>query len=252
MVLLALALTRLIPVSEYMFDLEIFGIKLSFDLDLNLVMVVMAAGLAAAGMDWLLRSHPLMKRGRTIEHWLLPMLTTFILGVPLYLLTSGSLWWSGFAVGSVILVLTFWAEYIVVSPGDTNYPTATAMLTVISFALYLILAIALRYISARLLWLAPALLIATFLTSLRTLHLRLGGHWKFAWAAGIALINVQLAAGLHYWSLTPVGYGLLLLGPLYALISLAASIGEGTPLRRALVEPLVMLGLIWGVGIWLR
>ena len=193
MVLLSFALTRLIPTPEYALELQLPGIYVAFALDLNIVIIILAAGLTATGMDWLLRSHPMMKGKRTIEHWFLPMLTSLVLGVPLYLLPFGSLWWIGFAIGGVLLILVFWAEYVVVSPGDTSYPTAIAVLTVISFALYLILCIVLRYAGIRLFLLAPALLMATFLVSLRTLHLRLGGRWVFAWAAGIALVSVQLA-----------------------------------------------------------
>ena len=251
-VLLAFALMHLLPTSDYNLSLQLFGAVFSLSFNLSIVMIVLAAGIAATGMDWLLRGHPMLKGKRTLEHWMLPMLTTFVLGLPLYLLPAGLLWWGGFAIGAVLLILIFWAEYVVVSPGDTSYPTATAVLTVISFALYLMLTIALRYAGFRLIWMTPALWIATFLVSLRVLHLRLGGHWEFAWSVGIALISIQLAAGLHYWQLSPVRYGMLLLGPLYALISLAASLGEGIPLRRAFVEPVVMLGLVWGAGIWLH
>lgn len=250
MVLLSIALTRLLPESGYLFTVKLAGFSLTLDFNLNLLMVIAAAGLSAAGVDWLLRSHPLLRQGQTVEHWLLPMLTTFILGVPLSQLESNTLWGGAFAAGGLLLILTFWAEYVVVSPGDTNYPLATAVLTVISFALYLILAIAMRYLNVRLLWMAPAIFAGAFLVSVRTLHLRLSGRWEFAWATGIALMGMQLSAGLHYWPVSPVRFGILLLGALYALISLAAGLGEKLPLRRALVEPLVMLALIWSMSIW--
>ncbi len=251
-VLLAFALTRLSLAPQYKLELQLPGVYLAFNLNLSTVTVILAAALTATGMDWLLRGHPSLGSGHPFEHWLLPMLTAFVLGVPLYLLPAGPLWWLGFAVGGLVLVLVFWAEYVVVEPADPSYPTATAVLTALSFALYLILAVALCYASARLFLLIPALLLAAFLVSLRTLHLRLNGRWEVAWAAGIALVNAQLAAGLHYWPLTPIRYGLLLLGPFYALTSLAASLGDGIPLRREVVEPSIMLGLVWGISVWVR
>jgi hypothetical protein len=251
-VLLAFALTRFIQAPDYTLQLQLPGFYFAINLDLNTITTILAAGLTATGMDWMLRGHPALRDNRTIEHWILPTLTTFVIGIPLTLLPGGGLWWLGFGVGGVLLVLVFLAEYIVVEPADSYYPTATAGLTALSFAMYLILAVALRYAGARLFLVVPALLLAAFFVSLRTLHLRLSSRWQFAWAAGIALASVQLAAGLHYWPVSPVRYGLLLLGPLYALTSLAAGLGEGNSLRRAAVEPAVMLGLVWSVVIWVR
>ena len=250
-VLLAFALTRLLSASTYNLGVQIFGRIILFEFDLRLVIIILASGLTATGMDWLLRSHPMMGKKHTVEHWLVPMLTALILGLSLYLLPDGPLWWVGFGLGGILLVSVFWAEYVVVSPGDTSYPTAMIVLTVTSFALYLVLALALRYSNIRLFLLTPALFVATILVSLRILNLRLGGLWELAWSAGIAMVGVQLAAGLHYLPISPVRYGIFLLGTLYALTSLAASLMEGIPLRRAVVEPLMMLLLVWSAGIWL-
>ncbi len=249
-VLLAFALTRLLSAASYLLGFQVFGRIILFDVDLRVIIILLASGLTATGMDWLLRSHPMLKGKHTVEHWLLPMLTALVVGMPLYLLPSDTLWWVGFGVGGLLLVLVFLSEYVVVSPGDTNYPVAMVMLTVLSFALYLILALALRYAEGRLWLLTPVFFVATFLVSLRTLRLRLG-RWEITWAVGIALVGVQLAAGLHYWNVSPIQYGMFLLGILYALTNLAASLLEGMPLRRAVVEPVGMLVLVWGAGIWL-
>ncbi len=250
-VLLAFVLARLLSTSVYILVFEIFGRIVRLEFDLRVVIAFLASGLTATGMDWLLRSHPLMKEKRTVEHWLVPMLTALVLSVPLYSLPFGALWWIGFGMSGVFLVLVFWAEYVVVSPGDTSYPTAMVVLTVTSFALYLILVLALRYANLRLFLLAPVFFVASFFVSLRTLHLYLGRQWDGAWSVGIALVAVQMAAGLHYLPISPVRYGILLLAPLYALVSFSASLLEGMPIRRAAIEPAVMLILIWGAGILL-
>ncbi len=250
-VLLAFVLARLLSTSAYILAFEIFGRIVRFEFDLRIVIALLASGLTATGMDWLLRSHPLMKKKRTIGHWFVPMLTALVLSVPLYLLPLGTLWWMGFGMSGVFLVLVFWAEYVVVSPGDTSYPAAMIVLTVTSFALYFILVLALRYTNSRLFLLAPAFFAASFFVSLRTLHLRLERQWEGAWSVGLALVVVQVAAGLHYLPISPIRYGVLLLAPLYALVSLAASLLEGMPIRRAAVEPTIMLLLILGAGILL-
>ena len=250
-VLLAYALTRLIEFPQYTLGLQLPGVYLPYRFNLSTIATILAAGLTATGMDWLLRSHPSLGE-RTFQHWLLPTLTAFVIGVSLSILPPGTLWWIGFAVGGILLVLAFLAELVVVDSADPNYPAATAGLTALSFALYLILAAVLRYSGTRLLLLIPALAPSAFLVSLRTLHLRLSGRWEFAWSAGIALVSAQMAAGLHYWPLTPVQFGLALLGPLYALTGLVAALSEGIPLRRAVIEPALILAVVWGVAVWIR
>jgi hypothetical protein len=247
-VLLAFALTRLIQTPEFNLELQLPGFYFSYPLSLSAFMIVMAAGLTATGMDWLLRSHPSLGTTRTIEHWVLPTLATFIVGIPLTILPSGNAWWLGFGIGGLLLALVFLAEYIVVEPSASNYAIASAGLTALSFAVYLILTTALRFSGARLFLIAPALFIAAGLVSLRTLHLRIGQKWEYNWAVGIAIICTQIGAGLHYWPISPVQFGLISLGPLYALSTLIGNLLEGTPLRRALVEPVIALILFWSVA----
>jgi hypothetical protein len=251
-VLLAYALTRLIQTPEFTFELQLPGFYIAYPLSLDTVMVIMAAGLTATGMDWLLRSHPSLGATRTVEHWLLPTLATFIIGIPLTILPPGNIWWIGFGIGGLLLVLIFLAEFIVVEPSAPNYAIASAGITSLSYAVYLILVTALRFSGVRLFLLAPALFIAAGLVSLRTLHLRVGRKWELNWALGIALVCTQLGAGLHYWPVSPVQYGLALLGPLYALSTLTANLLEGVPLRRAMIEPLIALALSWGIAFLFR
>jgi hypothetical protein len=80
----------------------------------------------------------------------------------------------------------------------------------------------------------------------------MSGKWEFAWSIGIGLVCSQLAAGLHYWPLTPVQFGLLLIGPLYALINLAINLGESISIRRATLEPSIVAALCWGLAIFIR
>ena len=247
-VLLAYALSRLIQTPEITVELQLPGFYFAYPLSLDTLLVIMASGLAATGMDWLLRSHPSLGKKNTIEHWLLPTLATFIIGILLTVLPPDNSWWGGFGIGGLLLVLVFLAEYIVVEPSSPNYAIATAGLTALSFAIYLILTTALRFSGVRLFLLAPALFIAAGLVSLRTLHLRTGQKWEFNWAFGIALICTQIGAGLHYWPVSPVQFGLALLGPLYALSTLTGNLLEGIPLRRAMIEPLIALGLSWGLA----
>ena len=249
-VLLAFALTRVLPADETLLRLAIGEFFLTYPVSLATAMTVIAAGLAATGMDWLLRGHPALASRRTVEHWLLPTLTTFVVGASITLLPDGSSWWIAFAVAGAALVMVFIAEYVAVNPLAPSYSAAMGLLIALSFAVYLILLTTLRASSPRLILSVPAIVIASGLVSLRALHLRLQ-RWEFFWALGIAVVSAQLASALHYWPLSPLRFGLALLGPLYALTMLAGSLGESMPLRRAGVEPIVALALAWGAAVFL-
>jgi Protein of unknown function (DUF5656) len=251
-ILLTFALTRVLNIPQGNISISLFGLLLTIPISLNTVISLLAAAITAAGMDWLLRTHPSLEKGETREHWLLPTLTVLALGITLNTLPAGVTWWLGFGLGALLLVLIFLAEYVVVDYTDARYQLATAVLTALAFAIFLLLVVSLKASNGRLFLALPALFLASFLVALRTLHLRLNERWEFAWAIGIGLVGMQLGAALHYWPLTPVRYGLALLAPVYALTALSVSLADGVPFRRAVAEPAVMLILLWGLLIWFR
>ena len=250
-VLLALALTRIVRAPEFNLEMQLPGFLLSLPLNLTTVMSLLTAGLAATGMDWLLRGHPSLNGRPTLQWWILPTLTAFVVSIFLSVLPDGSAWWLGFAVSGLFLLLVFLAEYIVVDPGAPNYDLSLAGLTAISYALFFILAVALRYGDLRLYQTIPALFLSATFASLRILRLRLS-NWEYSWSLGIAFVCAQIAAGLHYWPLSSVQFGLMLIGPLYGLTNLAINLNEELPTRRAMLEPLVATVLCWGLAIVLR
>ena len=251
-VLLTYALTRLVNAPAFTLTLQLPGFYFSYPLSMGTAMTLMAAGLTASGMDWLLREHPSLQSERPIEHWLLPALTAFIIGVLLNILPSGSVWWIGFGFSAAILVLVILAEYIAVDPGAPSYAIASAGLTALSYALFLLFVIALRLAGARLFIIVPAVFLAAGLVTLRTLHLRLGGKWNFPWGIGVGFISAQFAASLHYWPLSSLQFALILLGPLYALTALAYRLNEDIPVRNAITEPGIILGALWIAAIFLH
>ena len=87
--------------------------------------------------------------------------------------------------------------------------------------------------------------------SLRVLQLRIGGSWPIKWTAVISLAIFEFTIGLYYWPLSPVRFGLLLLGPAYALVGITSSLEESPALSDIYMEPLVMLGIIWLLAIFL-
>jgi hypothetical protein len=251
-VLLAFALTRLIQSPRYTLTIALPGFYFAYPVTLGSAMTVLAAALSATGMDWLTRSHPALGQKSNIEHILLPTLTTFVLGAPLTLLPDGIVWWTGFSFAAILLVIVFLAEYITIDPSAPIYGFARAGITALAYALFLILATSLRYSGARMFLLVPAVFMAAGLISLRILHLDGVDRWDFPWAFGIGLVCAQIGAGLHYWPLTPIQFGLALTGPLYALTMLSISLVEEIPLRRAVLGPVIIVGIAWASAIFLR
>src|SRR5512141_688243 len=96
-VLLTYALTRLVNAPGLTLPVQLPGFYFAYPFTLGTAMTLMAAGLTATGMDWLLGSHPALQGKKTLEHWLLPALTAFIVGVLLDSLPGISVWWVAFA-----------------------------------------------------------------------------------------------------------------------------------------------------------
>lgn len=250
-VLLAFALSRLIETPRLILSLNLPGFYFAFPLTLSSVMTLFAAGLTAAGMDWLIREHPAFAKRSTRENIMLPTLTTFVLGASLSLIFESPTWWVGFLFGAILLGIVFTAEYVTINPSASMYAISRAALTALAYALFLILITSLRYSGIRLFLLVPAVFIVASLISLRILHLDGTDRWDFPWAIGIGIVCAQIGAGLHYWVLNPVQFGLALTGPLYALTVLSASLTEEIPLRRAVVEPIIIIGVSWVAAVFL-
>ncbi len=250
-ILLAYGLGRFVELPGRTLELQLLGVYIPLQISARTIVSFLVAGLTAAGANWLISDHPQIRKKSSIEHWILPALTAWVIGLPLYQLPLGILWWGGFLVGGILLTLTLLAEYIAVDPDDVRQPIAAAGLTALSYALFLMLAIALRYSGTRLILILPTLFIASWLVSLRTLHLRLGGKWAIAQSGIIALICAQISASLHYMPLSPISFGLVLLAPTYALTSLIANLAEGKNLRQAIVEPGLIFALLLLAALWL-
>ena len=231
-ILLAYSLLPFIQFPDRNLIFQLAGITFTFQMDFFTVIVLICAGLAATGTDWLIRDHPRLGAQRTYPHLLIPAMTSWVIGVPLSQLAVGLQWWAVFAFGGLLLVFVLISEYIAVDPYDNRHAPASVGLTAVSYALFLILSITLVASGTRLYVLLPALGFSVFLVTLRNLNLRLGGRWCVVWSAAIALVIGQVAAALHYWPLSPLRIGLVILGLAYALASLAGSMEEGRSLKN--------------------
>ena len=252
MIVLAYILARFINLPAWQVSRQLPGLYIGFTINVNLITSVLVALMTAAGANWLMSSHPASQGRQSLLHSILPALTALAIGIPLSSVPVGVGWWVGLIAGAVILVLVLIAEYIAVDPLDIRLPWASAALSAASFALFLLFAGALRGGSVRLLFAVPPLVFAAWLVSLRVTNLRLHGIWTVYESAIIAFLIGQIAAAFNYWPLSPVAFGLVLLGPSNALISLFCNLIEEKPSRTVIVEPVISLVVAWSAALIIR
>jgi len=251
-VLLAITLGKLIPIVGFSVTLQLAGLHAKLPLNFTTILSILAAGLAASGMDWLLRGHPSLNGRPTFQWWLLPTLTTFIVSITISILPDGQAWWIGFFISSTFIFFVFLAEYIVVDLDAPHYTISITGLTAVSYALFFILTIALRASGVRLIILIPSLFVAATITVLRILLLQMSGRWEPTWSLGIGLVCAQLAGSIHYWPLSSIQFGLLLIGPMYGLASLAVNLNENIKTRNAILETCSAIAICWTFAILIK
>lgn len=243
-ILLAYAISQYLAIPVNQIAIQLPGIFIPLNFEFRHLVTITVALLAATGMDWIISDHPNKVAGDRMQHWMLPALTAWVIGIPLYSIDAGLTWWGVFISGGILLILVIVAEYITVDPGDTRNTLVGIGLSALSLVLFLILAISIRATGIRLYLILPAVGIGSGLVALRILYLRSGNIWQYSWGLGISMFIVQIAAGLHYLPVSSVQFGLILIGFLYGLISISESVLQGTFTKTALLEPGIVLCVV--------
>ncbi len=252
MILLSYALGQFVNTPGRLVPIQLIGVFIPIQINLNTVVSIAVAGMTATGMDWLLRDHPCLEDKSTLPHWLLPGLTAWIIHVTLTTLPVSPVWWLAFAIGGIFLLLVLLAEYIVIDQDDARYPVATAGLNALAFALFLILAVSLHSIGLRLVMLLPALSIAAGMITLRVLQLHHpSDKWSLMEPLVCLVVVAQVSTVLHYLPVSPLGFGLALLGVVYSFVNFQLNLLEGQPPQKAMQAPLAVLGVLLLLAIFL-
>lgn len=251
-ILLAYAAARFVRLPDNTLALQLAGIYLPLQINIHTIVAVLVAGLTATGTDWLLRSQEDRASRSINRHLLLPAMTAWVLSLLLSNIPFSSQWWLAFGGSALFLLAILIAEYASASPENRYYAIATQALSALTYGLFLILAITVRGVGLRLYLAFPAMALGAFLAGSRVQLLRPGQSWQPLPVAGITFIVVQIAAALHYLPISALGYGLGLLGTLYALNDYVAAIDTGETFREAARRPAVVLSLFWLLAILLR
>ena len=249
--MLALLFIQYIDLPGRNLGYQLPGFYLSAALDMKTISPFLIGILAAGGAYNLIQRHPIIEEGSAVKFWLLPGLFSFVITLALNELAGNPAWWLGYFLSGMVLTAVFVAEYISVDPEDPNFALSAIILQTTAYALFLTLMIALRFSGTRLYLLLPVVAIASFLVSLRTLNLRLQGEWNFTMALTSLLIVTQFTAGLHYLPLSPISFGLFVLGPAYAIPAFLGNMKQRIPILPAVFEPALLTAIFWAAAFFL-
>lgn len=234
LVLLAFGLTRLTVLPALPLEATLLGLVIRVEINTRLIMLLLAAGLAVAGADWLLRSHPAAASLRfPVEHWIIPGLAAFSVGSIVTRLPLGLALWVGLALGAALLVAVLGAEFCVLDPLDRRHDAAAVGLRILSYLFFVVAVFALTSAEMRAIFEVPLLFLAALGMTWRLLRLRKarGEAWTLALVIGVTV--AELGWGLHYWPIPALREAMLLVLAVYVAEGLLlAAEGDRLPARR--------------------
>ncbi len=251
MILLSYVAARFVQLPGQILALDLAGIYLPLQININTALAILVAGLTAAGADWLIQAEAADDRSR-FRHWLLPAMTAWVLGLMLANLPFNAEWWLAFGFCALLLLAVILAEFATSSPDNRFYAISTQALTFLTFGLFLILAITTRAVALRLYLALPAVALGVLTAASRLQLLRPAQSWQPLPVAASAFVCIQIAAAIHYLPVSPLGYGLALLGLLYALNHYWLGLSSGDEMTQTLREALIPLGVFWLLAFFLR
>jgi len=211
LVVLTYGLIRVISLPSVTAEFTALGLVVKLEFGTRVVMLSLASAVAAAGCDWLVRSHPhAAVRGWRVEHWIIPGLAAFGAGAILTRLPQGPGLWVGLPVAAGLLVGVVAAEFIVIDEDDPRRESASLGLTVLAYLLLLGTFFTGAALGVRLVFTAPLVLVVSSAAVWRVLRMTDAAQRIGPYAIGIGLATAQLAVALHYWPLNPLRYALIL------------------------------------------
>jgi hypothetical protein len=211
LILLTYGLIRMMVLPSVTTDLSLLGLLIRFEFKTQTLMLAIAAGLAAAGSDWLIEGHPKTRpRQNRSEHWVIPALAALAIGTIVLRVQPGVAQWLGFVLGALFLVSILWAEFIAHDPSDPRYDLISVglkglALLLLSGTFFIVEAIPLRAIFT-----LPTVLLLGSIVSWRLMRLSHPKKRVWSWAVLTGVLTAQVAIGLHYWPISPLKSALIL------------------------------------------
>ncbi|MCL5950369.1 MAG: hypothetical protein M1132_01370 [Chloroflexi bacterium] len=248
-VLVGLTLSSILDLPSRRIDFSFLGSDANITVSGTWFLALLLAGLTAAGVDSIARTHPRVHLGE-VQYifilWILPSMIVVAATLVLALSEVRVYGLIGVVVAGALLVLVVLGEYITIDLNDRWYSTARLGINLAVYLAALVLFATIYSWKVRSLYSAPAIGIAAGLLALelfRGSEADLGRTWLFA--AAVALSIAEFVWALNYWNATAFTGGGLLLVFFYALTGVTQQYLWGRLSKFVFVEfSLITLGAI--------
>ena len=245
LILLSLGLMPLIESPTSGIGTSFLGTPLRLEFSGTTLVALLAASLACAGVDTLMRAHPLVRRGEVtlvLPHWIMPGLTVVVASQILGNITNASTWVVGLLVTGILLWAVCAAEYATIDPEGPAAGRSQLLLNALGYVLVVLL--------FGLIWNTRARSsISASLTFLVVFALAFDLLWTSRVSAGrvvllSAAIGIVMAEGnwaINYWNTNMFVAAIAQLLAFYALVGLAGQYLLDRLNRRVLIEFAVVM-----------
>lgn len=238
--LLALALSRLLHVPARPYQITVLGSPLGFSLSETTVMMLIMAGMAASGMETLIRMHPLARQSkvqRTAPYWIVPSLLALALSAWLGRMDNLGLWTFGMMGAALLIPLALTAEYASVSPEFRGQAGLRWLYGVLIHLVAMIALFAIYDARLRGLVAGPLVFVAMTLLAARFFLVQIAEvQTALLYGGVVGVLLAQLIWIVNYWPLSGLQGGLFLLLAFYVLAGLLQQVLSGDYGRRVALE----------------
>ena len=245
LILLSLGLMPLIESPTSGIGTSFLGTPLRLEFSGTTLVALLATSLACAGVDTLMRAHPLVRRGEVtlvLPHWIMPGLTVVVASQILGNITNASTWVAGLLVTGILLWAVCAAEYATIDPEGPAAGRSRLLLNALGYVLVVLL--------FGLIWNTRARSsISASLTFLVVFALAFDLLWTSRVSTGrvvllSAAIGIVMAEGnwaINYWNTNVFVAAIAQLLAFYALVGLAGQYLLDRLNRRVLIEFAVVM-----------
>ena len=240
LILLALALIPVLNTPGRSVATSVLGSELGIDITPAGLVTLLAAALACAGMDSLVRTHPRVRAnqaGPTVVFWILPALTVIAAAQWLSRASTGGEWALQLLVSGIALWIVVRAEFAAVDPDGPAASQWRLLLNVLAYLLAFGLFAVIWETRLRSLITATLMSTTAFLLSIDLMWVtRIGARRVLLHGAVVAIVIGECAWALNYWRANTITAGLALVLIFYAGSGIAVQNLLGKLTRRVLIE----------------
>jgi Protein of unknown function (DUF5656) len=250
-ILVGIVLLQVLEIPARAFQFEPFGTPLTVRVTGTWIVSVLLVGLACAGTETVMRTHPAVRRRAvryTFPTWVLPGLTTAALVMLLPQSPTILYWLIGMVLGGGTLAWLMLALYHTLAPDERPRGPSLIALRLVAYLLSLVLYTAIYRTRMRSLVTATAAILVAFLLSLSLLsNEKLSMRRVLLYAAVIALVLGQTTWAFNYWRADSLTVGVLMMLLFYVLVGVVQEYVRGAIDRQVIMEFFAVAAL----GIWI-